>query len=368
MREVYVYFSPTADIKMLTLSPLATIRHLKALCEEECGIPSDVFVLTHKSTAPEDNAKLLDLSASEYMLFDLLVQPVWDKFVHSCIRGEPHHVMARIRIKMNQLSSESRTFVAAFVASHRGNRELFHLLVDSCKKEALQETVRSTGRSLLHAAVMGGNIGCVISLFTNGAWKLLHQGDELRESPLDMARRLRKEESLLEILKKYNDICISGHWYENEVTSSGSGDESCHSETHEISPTSGAADAGKTSFDVGGHATSPSGSRRLLHRGAVPCPNRIPTPPTGQRNGPYRTHPRDTETVGVKTAWGDTSRLPSVTTVRGRGQHRALKDDMGLCRHSSHEDTTRDRSASAPLEPLLLVRRRRAGSVEEDQR
>ena len=206
--EVYVHFIPSNEIQIFKTPPTTTIRDLKILSEEKCGIPSDLLTFMHNAVVLDDNIALLDLGSSEYAVLDLFVDLIWEKFVNSCFKGENDRIMARVHIKMNQLSPAARAFVAAFTAAHEGNSKLFQLVIESFKEQVMFQTVGFSGRSLLHAAVLGENISCVMTFVINGGWKLLYQADKQQEVPLDMAQRMKKEEGLIQILTKYNDMYI----------------------------------------------------------------------------------------------------------------------------------------------------------------
>ena len=209
--EVYVHFIPTSEIQVSKLCLTTTIRDLKILWEEKCGIPSDILDFVHNSVPLDDSVVLPDLGSSEFTSLDLLIRPAWEKMINSCMKGETGRAMARVRVKMNQLSVESRAFVAAFVAAHKGNSELLQALMESFKGELVHRTVCLSGRSLLHAAVLGGNISCVMTLVINGGWKMLNRADEQQEVPLQTARRMQNEDGLVKILQKYIEMYADGN-------------------------------------------------------------------------------------------------------------------------------------------------------------
>ena len=272
-QEAYVQFKPSGEIKMFTVSSTTTIRDLKILSEEKCGIPSDMLIFMHKAAVLKDETAMLDLdSQSEYTLLDLCIQPPWEKFIYSCFKRENEQVLARIHIKMNHLNCEARAFVAAFIAAQKGNSTLFQSIIESHKNDALYETVRLSGRSLLHAAVWGGNISCVMTIIINGGWKLLHQADRQQEIPLEMAQRMKKE-GLVQILKKYVEMYTRNDAEKERVSGREDNTNISDSNTKQLSGDKGPDDRPPGSDSENGSSTA----RAERH-------NMVPKPPAQGRD------------------------------------------------------------------------------------
>ncbi|XP_069846161.1 ankyrin repeat domain-containing protein 60 [Dipodomys merriami] len=83
-----------------------------------------------------------------------------------------------------------RAFVALYITSHRGHVEAVQYLLEhgaSCVSKT------PVGRTALHAAAAMGHTDCVTQLMQHGA--SIHERDAHGESPISMARRLRRKQS-----------------------------------------------------------------------------------------------------------------------------------------------------------------------------
>lgn len=209
---------PTGETLTLETKGSSSVRDLKIIVEVNSGVPSDLFTLVHKRadennvTNLSDETKMADINTfidleatSGSVTFELSIIPWWERFVHRCMQLDNRQILKRICIKMNQISSEDRAFVAAFIAAQKGDGQLFQTLLGGDVKVDVQRTVQCSGRTLLHAAVAGGNFSCAAVIFMNGGWPLLSKPDQQGVTPMDFAKNT-KQKDLVELLGHYVEL------------------------------------------------------------------------------------------------------------------------------------------------------------------
>ena len=209
---------PTGETLTLETKGSSSVRDLKIIVEVNSGVPSDLFTLVHKRadennvTNLSDETKMADINTfidleatSGSVTFELSIIPWWERFVHRCMQLDNRQILKRICIKMNQISSEDRAFVAAFIAAQKGDGQLFQTLLGGDVKVDVQRTVQCSGRTLLHAAVAGGNFSCAAVIFVNGGWPLLSKPDQQGVTPMDFAQNT-KQKDLVELLGHYVEL------------------------------------------------------------------------------------------------------------------------------------------------------------------
>ena len=209
---------PTGETLTLQTKGSSSVRDLKIIVEVKSGVPSDLFTLVHKRAEENniiklsDETKMADIhtfidldAASGSVTFELSIPPWWERFVHRCMQLDNRQILKRICIKMNQISSEDRAFVAAFIAAQKGDGQLFQTLLGGDVKVDVQRTVQCSGRTLLHAAVAGGNFSCAAVIFMNGGWPLLSKPDQQGVTPMDSAKNTNQKD-LVELLGHYVEL------------------------------------------------------------------------------------------------------------------------------------------------------------------
>ena len=213
---------PTGETLSFQAKRSSNVRDLKMMVEVNSGVPSDLFTLVHnrgdnKAIELNDDIKMADIEAQpagggtgeedggESMTFELSIPPWWQRFVDRCMKRDDRQIFKRIFIKMNQISSEERAFVAAFIAAQKGDGELLQDLLNGDVKIDVKKTVQCSGRTLLHAAVVGGNFSCAAAIFMNGGSSLLVRTDRQGVSPMDMARNTNQHD-LVKLLNQYVEI------------------------------------------------------------------------------------------------------------------------------------------------------------------
>lgn len=209
---------PTGETLTLETKGSSSVRDLKIIVEVNSGVPSDLFTLVNKRadennvTNLSDETKMADINTfidleatSGSVTFELSIIPWWERFVHRCMQLDNRQILKRICIKMNQISSEDRAFVAAFIAAQKGDGQLFQTLLGGDVKVDVQRTVQCSGRTLLHAAVAGGNFSCAAVIFMNGGWPLLSKPDQQGVTPMDFAKNT-KQKDLVELLGHYVEL------------------------------------------------------------------------------------------------------------------------------------------------------------------
>lgn len=213
---------PTGETLSFQAKGSSNVRDLKMMVEVNSGVPSDLFTLVHtrgdnKAIELNDEIKMADIEAlhagggtgeedgDESMTFELSIPPWWQRFVDRCMKRDDRQILKRIFIKMNQISSEERAFVAAFIAAQKGDAELLQDLLNGDVKIDVKKTVQCSGRTLLHAAVAGGNFSCAAAIFMNGGSALLARADRQGVSPMDMARNTNQHD-LVKLLNQYVKI------------------------------------------------------------------------------------------------------------------------------------------------------------------
>ena len=213
---------PTGETLSFQAKRSSNVRDLKMMVEVNSGVPSDLFTLVHnrgdnKAIELNDDIKMADIEAQpaggetgeedggESMTFELSIPPWWQRFVDRCIKRDDRQIFKRICIKMNQISSEERAFVAAFIAAQKGDGELLQDLLNGDVKIDVKKSVQCSGRTLLHAAVAGGNFSCAAAIFMNGGSSLLVRTDRQGFSPMDMARNTNQHD-LVKLLNQYVEI------------------------------------------------------------------------------------------------------------------------------------------------------------------
>ena len=219
--EVHVQL-PTGETLSFQAKRSSNVRDLKMMVEVNSGVPSDLFTLVHnraddKAVELNDEIKMADIEARpagvgtgeddgrEGMTFELSIPPWWQRFVDRCMKRDDRQIFKRIFIKMNQISSEERAFVAAFIAAQKGDGELMHDLLNGDVKIDVKKTVQCSGRTLLHAAVAGGNFSCAATIFMNGGSVLLSGADRQGVTPMDMAKNTNQHD-LVRLLNQYVEL------------------------------------------------------------------------------------------------------------------------------------------------------------------
>ena len=212
-----------AGVKLrVKLRDEATITELKTVIEMRSGIPSDLHAFSYGNTELKDETRIGDMAIPEGSLLVLSVPSWWNKLVCSSMKGEIEQTCARVSLKMNQITREERQFVAAFIGASRGNHSLLFNLTAGRKQLNIQRTVKHSGRSLLHAAVAGGDLSCVVNILVNGGSCLIEQLDENAETPLSVAKKSNNEgieqllERYLEMRRKENKKLEENNVWENE--------------------------------------------------------------------------------------------------------------------------------------------------------
>ena len=185
----------------------ATVAELKTAVEKCCGIPSDLHYISYQNESLKDETRIGDILSpkNDMVSFVLSVPNWWNKIVCSSMKGEIEQTCARMSVKMNQITRDERQFVAAFIGASRGNHSLLFSLTAGKKQLNIHQTVKHSGRSLLHAAVTGGDLSCVVNILVNGGASLIKQPDKNGETPLEIAEKL-KNEGVLQLLKKYLEM------------------------------------------------------------------------------------------------------------------------------------------------------------------
>lgn len=211
---------PTGETLSFQAKRSSNVRDLKMIVEVNSGVPSDLFTLVQPADDSafelNDETKMADIDArsadasgggsgGESMTFELSIPPWWQRFVDRCMKRDNRQIFKRICIKMNQISSEERAFVAAFIAAQKGDDELLNGLLNGDVKVGVWQTVQCSGRSLLHAAVAGGNFSCAAAIFMNGGCALLSKADRQGVTPMDMAKNTNQQD-LVELLNQYMEL------------------------------------------------------------------------------------------------------------------------------------------------------------------
>ena len=213
---------PTGETLSFQAKRSSNVRDLKMMVEVNSGVPSDLFTLKHnrgdnKAIELNDEIKMVDIEAQptrggtgegddgESMTFELSIPPWWQRFVDRCMKRDDRQIFKRILIKMNQISSEERAFVAAFIAAQKGDGQLLHDLLNGDVKIDVKKTVQCSGRTLLHAAVAGGNFSCAAAIFMNNGSALLSRADRQGVSPMEMAKNTNQHD-LVKLLNQYVEL------------------------------------------------------------------------------------------------------------------------------------------------------------------
>lgn len=213
---------PTRETLSFQAKRSTNVRDLKMMVEVNSGVPSDLFTLVHnrgdnKAIELNDEIKMADIEAQparggvgeedggEGMTFELSIPPWWQRFVDRCMKRDDRQILKRIFIKMNQISSEERAFVAAFIAAQKGDGELLQDLLNGDVKIDVKKTVQCSGRTLLHAAVAGGNFSCAAAIFMNDGSSLLSRADRQGVTPMDMAKNTNQHD-LVKLLNQYVEL------------------------------------------------------------------------------------------------------------------------------------------------------------------
>lgn len=207
---------PTGETASFQAKRSSSVRDLKMIVEVNSGVPSDLFTLVYNQG--DDNAIVLkdetkmadivtkeDLNVGGSMPFELSIPPWWQRFVDRCMQRDNRQILKRIAIKMNHISRQERAFVAAFIAAQKGDGHLFQSLLNGDVKIDVEQTVQCSGRTLLHAAVAGGNFSCAAAIFMNGESSLLSRADHQGVTPMDMAKN-SNQPGLVDLLGKYVDL------------------------------------------------------------------------------------------------------------------------------------------------------------------
>ena len=205
---------PTGETASFQAKRSSSVRDLKMIVEVNSGVPSDLFTLVNtqgdnNTIALEDDTNMAHMTTRANvdgsMTFELSIPPWWQRFVDRCMKRDNRQIIKRIAIKMNQISSEERAFVAAFIAAQKGDGQLFRSLMNGDVKIDVLQTVQCSGRTLLHAAVAGGNFSCAAAIFMNDGSSLLTKADHHGVTPVDMATN-SNQPGLVQLLAKYVEL------------------------------------------------------------------------------------------------------------------------------------------------------------------
>ena len=210
--EVHVQL-PTGETASFQAKRSWSVRDLKMNVELNSGVPSDLFTLVHNqgdnnTVELKDETKIADIATQVDLgsvTLELSIPPWWQRFVDRCMKRDNRQILKRIEIKMNQISSEQRAFVAAFIAAQKGDGQLFQSLLNNDVKIDIEQTVQCSGRTLLHAAVTGENFACAAALFMNDGSSLLSRADHHGVTPLEMAKN-SNHPRLMELFDKYVEL------------------------------------------------------------------------------------------------------------------------------------------------------------------
>ena len=158
---------PTGEIANFQAKRSSIVRDVKMTVEVNSGVPSDLFTLVYiqgqnNTIELKDEQMMADIDTDveDSMTFELSIPPWWQRFVDRCMKRDNRQILKRIAIKMNQISMEERAFVAAFIAAQKGDSQLFQSLLNGEVKVDIEQAVECSGRTLLHAAMIGGNFSC----------------------------------------------------------------------------------------------------------------------------------------------------------------------------------------------------------------
>ena len=199
---------PTGEEASFKADKTSSVRDLKMLVEVNSGVPSDLFTLAYNARDLQEDTKVAELDVqanAELIALDLNIPLWWQRFVDRCMKRDKHQILKRIWIKMNQISSEERAFIASFIAAQKGDADLFQCLMNGEVNIDTEKSVQCSGRTLLHAAVMGGNFSCAVVLFIKKRWTLLTKTDRHGLTPLEMAKVMNKQ-GFSELLSKYIEL------------------------------------------------------------------------------------------------------------------------------------------------------------------
>lgn len=205
---------PTGEVANFQAKRSSIVRDVKMTVEVNSGVPSDLFTLVY--IQGEDNTIELkdeqmmadiDTDVEDSMTFELSIPPWWQRFVDRCMKRDNRQILKRIAIKMNQISMEERAFVAAFIAAQKGDSQLFQSLLNGEVKIDIEQAVECSGRTLLHAAMIGGNFSCAAAIFMNGGSSLLSRADRSGVTPVDIVTSSNQPE-LVDQLAKYVEIKV----------------------------------------------------------------------------------------------------------------------------------------------------------------
>lgn len=183
----------------------ATVGELKIVIEKCSGIPSDLHSLYYQNNKLNDETRIGDITKPNGEILVLSVPNWWNKLVCCSMKGEIEQTCARVTVKMNQITREERQFVAVFIGASRGNHSLLFNLTAGKKPLSIHQTVKHSGRSLLHAAVAGGDLSCVVNILVNGGVCLIQQPDKNGETPFSDAKKLHNE-GIEQLLEKYLEM------------------------------------------------------------------------------------------------------------------------------------------------------------------
>ena len=207
---------PTGETASFQAKRSSSARDLKIIVEVNSGVPSDLFTLVYNQgenntieLKNEEKIAEIDTQADVggSMTFDLSIPPWWQRFVDRCMKRDNRQILKRISIKMNQISSEERAFVAAFIAAQKGDGQLFQSLLNGDVKFDIEQIINCSGRTLLHAAMTGGNFSCAAAIFMNGGSCLLSRADHQGVTPVDIATSSNQPE-LVDLLAKYVELKV----------------------------------------------------------------------------------------------------------------------------------------------------------------
>ena len=205
---------PTGETANFQAKRSSIVRDVKMTVEVNSGVPSDLFTLVYikgeNNTIELKDEQMMadiDIDVEDSMTFELSIPPWWQRFVDRCMKRDNRQILKRIAIKMNQISMEERAFVAAFIAAQKGDSQLFQSLLNGEVKIDIERAVQCSGRTLLHAAMIGGNFSCAAAIFMNGGSSLLSRADQCGVTPVDIVTSSNQPE-LVDQLAKYVEIKV----------------------------------------------------------------------------------------------------------------------------------------------------------------
>lgn len=203
----------------------STVRDLKVTCELQFGIPCNLQQLCALESPGQELNDWSPLKETIQTIGDVVIVvqvPVWwNKFICVSLNNEIENVCIRAKLPMQQISKEERLFVGFFIACCRGHEKLLERL-KTLDVQFDHQGATEAGRNLFHAAAASGNVNCVEFVakhLIKPSKEILTMLDTNRETPIDIARRLKHHEAERLLYKyMYNE---KGERHERNSTESG---------------------------------------------------------------------------------------------------------------------------------------------------